>query len=61
MWIASHPDNAINWSQAGGSIRAESAGVWWASMPFADRITYLDFVENKKIIEAKWDKTYGDR
>ncbi len=61
MWVASHATTAINWSQAGGSIRAESAGVWWASMPFAERITFVDFVENKKTIESKWDKTYGDR
>ncbi|MCL4149576.1 UNVERIFIED_CONTAM: hypothetical protein GTU68_057915 [Idotea baltica] len=38
FWIASRPDSALNWSQAGGSVRAESAGVWWASMPFQERV-----------------------
>lgn len=28
FWIASRPDVPMNWSQAGGSVRAESAGVW---------------------------------
>jgi G3E family GTPase len=61
FWLASRPNDALNWSQAGGSIRAEKAGVWWASMPFSDRSRYLAFIENQKEIEAKWDKQFGDR
>ena len=38
FWLASRPSQAINWSQAGGSLRAESAGVWWASMPLYQRL-----------------------
>ncbi|WP_396178564.1 GTP-binding protein, partial [Flavobacterium sp.] len=37
FWLASRPDQALNWSQAGGSIKSEGAGVWWASMPFSER------------------------
>jgi G3E family GTPase len=59
--MANAPDNAVNFSQAGGSSRMESAGVWWASMPFEERITYQDFVENKDYIEGKWSKDFGDR
>ena len=61
FWLASRPDNAINWSQAGGSLRAEPAGVWWCSMPFPERIKYASFIENKKIIEESWTKEFGDR
>jgi G3E family GTPase len=61
FWIASRPEEAINWSQAGGSLRAEKAGVWWASMPFEDRITFISYVENKSQIESRWDKRFGDR
>lgn len=61
FWIASRPDEALNWSQAGGSLRAESAGVWWASMPFAQRIRYQAFVDNRQAIEKRWDKRFGDR
>jgi G3E family GTPase len=61
FWIASRPDEALNWSQAGGSLRAESTGVWWASMSFMQRIRYQAFVENQKAIEKRWDKRFGDR
>lgn len=61
FWLASRPDEALNWSQAGGSLRAEKAGVWWCSMPYKDRISYTSFVENQTEIEAKWDKRFGDR
>ena len=61
FWLASRPDDAINFSQAGGSSRLEKAGVWWASMPFGERITFESFVENKEFIESKWNKQWGDR
>ena len=61
FWLASRRDTAMNWSQAGGSLRAESAGVWWASMPFKERSTYQAFMDNIQLIESKWDKRFGDR
>jgi len=61
FWLASRPNDAINFSQAGGSSRIEKAGVWWASMPFSERIKYQAFVENREFIESKWSKQWGDR
>ena len=61
FWLASRPDDAINFSQAGGSLRIERAGVWWDSMPYNDRIMYASFVDNKATIESKWSKKWGDR
>jgi G3E family GTPase len=61
FWIASRPNQALNLSQAGGSLRAESAGVWWASMPYEQRIMYPSFVDNQQLIEQKWTVEYGDR
>lgn len=61
FWIASRPAKALNWSQAGNSLRVEDAGAWWSSMPFRERIRYADFVDNQKEIEARWDKQFGDR
>ncbi|MAJ90132.1 MAG: GTP-binding protein [Flavobacteriales bacterium] len=61
FWLASRPEQAISWSQAGGSLRADSAGVWWGSMPFEKRIEQLAFVENQKMIEENWDKDFQDR
>lgn len=61
FWLASRRNDAINFSQAGGSFRAESAGVWWCSMPYGDRIRYHAFIENRAEIEFRWDKRFGDR
>ena len=61
FWLASRSDDAINFSQAGGSSRMERAGVWWASMPFSERVNYQAFVDNKDYIEEKWSKQWGDR
>lgn len=61
FWIASRPAQAINWSQAGGSMKAEGAGVWWASMPFGERIKFQNFADNQEIIEERWTAEFGDR
>jgi G3E family GTPase len=61
FWIASRQLDALNWSQAGGSLRADKAGVWWASMSLKERMNYPAFVENQKYVESKWDKEFGDR
>lgn len=61
FWLASRSGQALIWSSAGGSCKADSAGVWWASMPFSERIDYAAFNENKNEIEGNWDILYGDR
>jgi len=61
FWLASRSEQALVWNQAGGSLRAESAGTWWSSMPYTERTRYLAFVENQKQIESDWDETFGDR
>lgn len=61
FWLASRPDDALNFSQAGGSFRLEKAGVWWSSMPMSHRAQYASFIENQEFIESKWDKNWGDR
>lgn len=61
LWMASRPEQAVNWSQAGGSMKAEGAGVWWASMPLSERMTFNNFVEFQDIIEERWTADFGDR
>ncbi|HBI00057.1 MAG TPA: GTP-binding protein [Flavobacterium sp.] len=61
FWLASRPNDAINFSQAGGSTRIERAGVWWASMPFNERMSYASFMDNQVEIEERWSKQWGDR
>ena len=60
-WLASRPEQALVWSQAGGSLRADNAGVWWTSMPYGERIQYMSFVDNQEEIEKGWDRRFGDR
>ena len=59
--MVSRPDNALLWSQAGGSIRAEVYGRWWAAVPKSKRFRSPAFVENQKLLEKKWHTTWGDR
>lgn len=58
FWLASRPDIAVNWSQAGGSLRAEKAGYWWCAIPRKqwqlDRETY-------ELITSRWDERFADR
>ena len=61
FWLASRPEQAINWSQAGGSMKAENAGVWWASMPLGERMNFQSFADNQDIIEERWTLDFGDR
>ena len=61
FWIASRPDQALIWSTAGGSIKTDPAGVWWASMPFSERSNYASFINNQSQIESDWDLDFGDR
>lgn len=61
FWLASRPDDALNFSQAGGSSRLEAAGVWWCSMPYRERIRYASFVHNRGAIESRWSRQWGDR
>ena len=61
FWIASRPDQAILWSQAGGSLKAEIYGRWWASVPMKQRAMSQAYLENQAEIQKKWDKQWGDR
>ncbi|MEH0152988.1 GTP-binding protein [Limibacter armeniacum] len=61
FWLSSRPDQAMVWSQAGGSLQADSAGVWWSSMPYHVRAGFPSFLYNQKQIEDGWHKIFGDR
>ena len=61
FWIASRPEKAILWSQAGGSLKAEVYGRWWASVSLQQRAMSESYMENQELIQQKWDKEWGDR
>lgn len=61
FWLASRPDYAILWSQAGGSSRAEIYGRWWASIPARERRKRRGFMNDRQAILKKWHAGWGDR
>jgi len=61
FWLSSRPKQALTWSQAGGSMEADSAGVWWDSMPVHERMNFAAYKDNRESIQANWDKEFGDR
>ncbi|ELR69414.1 Putative metal chaperone, involved in Zn homeostasis, GTPase of COG0523 family [Fulvivirga imtechensis AK7] len=61
FWFASEPEVAYLWSQAGGSVKADIYGRWWASVPIRDRVRSEAYMQNQNSIMQKWDKQWGDR
>lgn len=59
FWLASRPADALNWGQAGGSLRAESAGSWWAAIEHPER--HPAFRDNRELILSRWDARFQDR
>jgi len=58
FWLASRPEMAMNWSQAGGSLRAERAGYWWCAIP---RNQWQLDPETHELINNRWDERFADR
>ena len=61
FWLASRPEQALLWSQAGGSMRAERYGTWFANMTMQERAMSAAYMENQEAIQRKWDPQWGDR
>lgn len=57
FWLASRMDDAGLWSQAGGLLRIEYAGGWYAASPRERWPQDVDEAE----IRAQWVAPYGDR
>lgn len=57
FWLASRPEHAFEWSQAGAICRHGPAGLWWASVP---KDQWPTGAEERRAIEALWDSTVGD-
>lgn len=57
-WIASRPDTAINWSQAGASLMADKAGQWWCSIP-PER--WQTDAATTALIRERWHPVFADR
>lgn len=57
FWIASQPQMAIIWSQAGGVAHYHKGGMFWKAVP-KDR--WPDDPESREFIESKWQEPFGD-
>lgn len=61
FWLASRPDSALSFSQAGGSVRLESAGLWWSSMTEEMRYQYPIYAEIRADLLQRWHPEWADR
>lgn len=57
FWLATRPQEAGSWSQAGGLMRYDYAGRWWRFTPDAQ---WPDDDETRATIQNKWDAECGD-
>lgn len=57
FWLASKPEEAGSWSQAGGLMRHGYAGRWWRSVP---KEQWPSDEEGLSAILQKWDQAVGD-
>lgn len=58
FWLASRPDFAGSWSQAGGACRHGAAGLWWSAV---DQSEWPDDPDYLASIADKLDGPWGDR
>jgi G3E family GTPase len=57
FWLASRPQEAGSWSQAGGLMRYDYAGRWWRFTPEAQ---WPKDDDSRAAIHDKWDENLGD-
>ena len=57
FWLATRPQYAGQWSQAGGIARYGFAGLFWKAVPKKDWPTDEEYLEN---IKKTWVETFGD-
>ncbi|WP_299997231.1 zinc metallochaperone GTPase ZigA [uncultured Cedecea sp.] len=57
FWLASRPEYAGTWSQAGGVARQGYGGIWWASVP---RANWPSDKESLALIQKHWLDGVGD-
>lgn len=58
FWLASRPDYAGQWNQAGGIARYGFAGLFWSAVP---REQWPENEEYLESIHEKWQQPFGDR
>lgn len=57
FWLATRPEFAGNWSQAGGIARHGFAGMFWKAVP---ETNWPEDPEYRKSIMETWVEPFGD-
>ncbi|MCV6621260.1 MAG: zinc metallochaperone GTPase ZigA [Cellvibrionaceae bacterium] len=57
FWLATRPEFAGQWSQAGGIAHYGFAGMFWKAIPKANWPTDPEYLES---IEKSWEEPFGD-
>lgn len=57
FWLATRPQLAGSWSQAGGMARYGAAGLFWKAVPESD---WPEDPEYRQSIQAHWVEPFGD-
>ncbi|RAJ01696.1 G3E family GTPase [Chitinophaga skermanii] len=57
FWLASRSKTACNWSQAGGSLKADIAGTWWSEAQHGNDFSPEELAE----IRENWHPVFHDR
>ena len=57
FWLATRPEYAGQWSQAGGIARYGFAGMFWAAVPRENWPDDQEYIDN---IQEQWEEPYGD-
>ena len=57
FWLATRPQFAGNWSQAGGMARYGFAGMFWKAVP---RSNWPTDEESLAFIQSQWQEPFGD-
>jgi G3E family GTPase len=58
IWLATRPDHAAEWSQAGGVFHLHPAGLWAATTAASE---WPDDPQFRADVEAVWEEPWGDR
>ncbi|MEB3198204.1 MAG: zinc metallochaperone GTPase ZigA [Candidatus Sericytochromatia bacterium] len=58
FWLATRPDVAGMWSQAGGACQLKPAGLFWAAVPAAE---WPDDPDTRAAMLASFEGPWGDR
>jgi G3E family GTPase len=58
IWLATRPDHAAEWSQAGGVFQLHPAGLWAAA---TDPSEWPDDPQFRVDLESVWEEPWGDR